>query len=183
MRRAARVCDALVESIDLLPTFLDALGADPIAQSHRLEGRSLLPWLRGETPEAWREIAFSEYDYSMFPAAVRLGVAPRDARLFMVADKRWKYVHAIGFRPMLFDMQSDPDEFRDLGADPAYAEERERLAAALSDWGLRMSQRTTISEQKIQQARGKSQRRGILIGVWDESEIPQDLWSSYRGGG
>ena len=177
------VCDAPVESIDLLPTFLDALGSDPITQSHRLEGRSLLPWLRGETPEAWREIAFSEYDYSMFPAAVRLGVAPRDARLFMAADNRWKYVHAIGFRPMLFDMQSDPDEFRDLGADPAYAGERERLAAALSDWGLRMSQRTTISEQKIQQARGKSQRRGILIGVWDESEIPQDLWSSYRGGG
>ncbi len=177
------ICDAPVESIDLLPTFLDALGSDPITQSHRLEGRSLQPWLRGETPEAWREIAFSEYDYSMFPAAVRLGVAPRDARLFMAADNRWKYVHAIGFRPMLFDMQSDPDEFRDLGADPAYAAERERLAAALSDWGLRMSQRTTMSEQRIQQARGKSQRRGILIGVWDESDIPQDLWSSYRGGG
>jgi len=177
------VCDALVESIDLLPTFLDCLGSDPAGQSHRLEGRSLLPWLRGKTASGWREIAFSEYDYSMLPAAARLGVAPRDARLFMATDTRWKYVHAVGFRPMLFDMQSDPDEFRDLGGDPAYAAERERLAAALSEWGLRMSQRTTVSEQRILAARGKSQRKGILIGVWDETDIPEDLWKAYGGGG
>ena len=120
----------------------------------------------------------------MFPAAVRLGVAPRDARLFMAADNRWKYVHAIGFRPMLFDMQSDPDEFRDLGADPAYAAERERLAAALSDWGLRhVAAHHDVGADKSAARAAKSQRRGILIGVWDESDIPQDLWSSYRGGG
>ena len=118
----------------------------------------------------------------MFPAAVRLGVAPRDARLFMAADKRWKYVHAVGFRPMLFDMQSDPDEFRDLGADPAYAAERERLAAALAEWGLRMSQRTTVSESRILNGRGKSQRKGILIGVWDEEDIPAEMWKAYLGG-
>ena len=41
------VCDALVETIDLAPTFLEALGADPAEQSHRLEGRSLMPFLRG----------------------------------------------------------------------------------------------------------------------------------------
>ena len=35
------VCDELVEAIDLVPTFLEALGADPAQQSHRLEGRSL----------------------------------------------------------------------------------------------------------------------------------------------
>jgi hypothetical protein len=40
-----------------------------------------------------------------------------------------------------------------------------------------------MSEQQILQARGKSQRRGILIGVWDESDIPRDLWSAYRGEG
>lgn len=35
------VCDELVETIDLVPTFIDALGGDLRAQSHRLEGRSL----------------------------------------------------------------------------------------------------------------------------------------------
>ena len=117
----------------------------------------------------------------MLPVAAKLGVEPRDARLFMVADQRWKYVHAIGFRPMLYDLQADPNEFRDLGADPAYAAERDRLAAALSQWGLRLSQRTTLSDAQIKARAGKSQRQGILIGVWDESDVPDELWSRYLG--
>ena len=44
------VCDELVESIDLIPTFLEALGADPAEQSHRLEGRSLLPFAARQRP-------------------------------------------------------------------------------------------------------------------------------------
>jgi arylsulfatase A-like enzyme len=129
----------------------------------------------------WRRYLFSEYDYSILPVAIRLGIEPRDARLFMVADRRWKYVHAPGFRPMLYDLDSDPDEFRDLGADPAHESERQRLAGALAEWGLRLSQRTTRSETQMKAARGKSQRRGILIGVWDESDVPDELWSSYLG--
>ena len=54
---------------------------------------------------------------------------------------------------------------------------------ALNAWGLRLSQRTTLSEQQMRDLRGKSQRRGILIGVWDESELPDELWSKYRGEG
>ena len=55
------------------------------------------------------------------PAAEKLGAAPRDAHLFMIADKRWKLIHAVGFRPMLFDLATDPDELHDLGADAAHA--------------------------------------------------------------
>ncbi len=175
-------CDALVEAIDLVPTFLEALGADPSLQSHRLEGRSLVPFLAGRPPAEWRRCVFSEYDYAMLPVATRLGVAPREARLFMVADRRWKYVHAPGFRPMLFDLETDPQELADLGADPAYEGERQRLAAELAAWGLRLSQRTTCSDAEIAAARGKSQRQGILIGVWDEADLPDELWSAYRGG-
>ena len=115
----------------------------------------------------------------MQPASTKLGVEPRDARLFMIADKRWKLVHAVGFRPMLFDLANDPNELHDRGADPACAGERARLEAALAQWGLRLSQRTTRSEQQIRNARGKSARRGILIGVWDEADIPAELWSGY----
>ena len=176
------VCDELVEAIDLAPTFLDALGADWRGQTHRLEGRSLLPFLHGQTPAQWRRYAVSEDDYSLLPVAAKLGLEPRDARLFMIADKRWKYVHAIGFRPMLYDLEADPDELRDLGADPALADERARLAAALHQWGLRQSQRTTRSEAEMLAARGEAPRHGILIGIWDESELPAELWSRYRGG-
>ncbi len=175
------VCDDLVESIDLVPTFLDWLGGDVVALSHRLEGRSLLPQLRGAPQEGWRGYVFSEYDYSLSQAARVLGVEPRNARLLMVADKQWKYVHAIGFRPMLFDLLSDPDELVDLGVSPEHEAVRVRMADVLHEWGLRFSQRTTRSEQQLINMRGRSQRKGILIGVWDEADIPAELWSGYPG--
>ena len=99
----------------------------------------------------------------------------------MIADKRWKLIHAIGFRPMLFDLVNDPDELNDLGADPAYAGERQRLETALARWGLRLSQRQTRSEQQIRAMRGRAERRGILIGVWDETDVAPELWSGYLG--
>ena len=107
-----------------------------------------------------------------------IGVAPRDAHLFMIADQRWKLIHAPGFRPILYDLEMDPNEFCDLGADPAFEDQRRRLMTALYAWGLRRSQRTTISEQQIRDRRGKSQRRGILIGVWDESDVPRNSGAS-----
>ncbi len=177
-----RSCDALVESIDLVPTFLDAMAVDWSQQSHRLEGRSLLPWLRGDRPSRWRQFAISEYNYAFLPVAERLGIAPGDASLFMIADRRWKLIHAPPLRPMLYDLENDADEFCDLGADPAYEAERLRLAGALAGWGLRSSQRTTRSDAEIVSSRGKSERRGILIGVWDEAELAGELWQKYLGG-
>jgi hypothetical protein len=82
---------------------------------------------------------------------------------------------------MLFDRVNDPLEVHDLGADPKFESERERLSAALAQWGLRVSQRTTRSEQQIDNARGKAERHGILIGVWDEADIPAELWNGYLG--
>jgi arylsulfatase A-like enzyme len=175
------VCDALVEAIDLAPTFLEAIAGDWRRQSHRLEGRSLLPWLRGEVPSPWRQFAVSEYNYASLPVAEKLGVAPRDACLFMITDQRWKLIHAPGFRPMLYDLENDPRELCDLGADAACEGERQRLAEALARWGLRLSQCITRSEDQIIATRGTSERRGILIGVWDEGELPAELWRTYRG--
>ena len=40
------VCDALVESIDLVPTFVEIAGGTP--RDEWLEGRSLMPFLRGK---------------------------------------------------------------------------------------------------------------------------------------
>ncbi len=120
----------------------------------------------------------------MLPVATRLGIEPRDARLFMVADKRWKYVHAVGFRPMLYDLGDRP---RRVPRPRRRSRIRGRAArgslAALDAWGLRLSQRTTRSEQQIRDRRGKSQRKGILIGVWDESDVPDELWVGYMGEG
>ncbi|MEP1206328.1 MAG: sulfatase-like hydrolase/transferase [Rhizobiaceae bacterium] len=179
------VCDELVESIDLAATFVEFGGGD--VPDHIIEGRSLMPFLRGEAPETWREYAISEYDYSATPMAANLGLAPKDARLFMVADKRWKFMHAEGngpdgpFRPMLFNLQNDPEEFHDLGASDAHQDIIELMYQRLGEWGRRMSQRTTRSEADIIKMRGGSRRTGIVLGTYDGSEVDPDWIIKYRG--
>jgi len=118
-------CDALTEAIDLAPTFVEAAGGK--VPDHILEGRSLTPYLHG-LPTDDRDYVISEFDYSATPQCVKLGLEPRDARLFMVFDGRYKLMHAEGgFRPMLFDLESDPDEFHDLAKSDAHQAEITRL--------------------------------------------------------
>ncbi len=172
-------CDALVESIDLAATFVEVAGGE--VPDHIIEGRSLLPFLRGENPD-WREYAISEFDYSVTPQAVKLGLEPRDARLFMVFDGRYKLMHAEGgFRPMLFDLQEDPQEFNDLAKEDNHAEHIDRLYGYLAQWGRRLAQRVTKSENDIKAMRGRSIRRGILPFLVDGSEVPPELTEFYRG--
>jgi len=172
-------CDALVESIDLAATFVEVAGGK--VPDHIIEGRSLLPWLRGETPD-WRRYAISEYDYSATPQCVKLGLEPRDARLFMVFDGRFKLIHAEGgFRPMLFDLETDPEEFHDLAKGTAHQAEIDRLYGCLANWGRRCAQRVTRSEDDIKAARGRSARRGILPFLVDGSEVPEALTEKLRG--
>jgi arylsulfatase A-like enzyme len=162
--------DRLAETIDALPTFLEALGL-PGAE-HRLEGRSLIPLLHGENPH-WRRYAISEYDYAFqAPARERLGQPIDRCRMTMVRSERWKYLAYDGFRPQLFDLLNDPQELRDLGEDPAYAAVREEHAGYLFEWVRGLKRRTTISHQEID-LRGQRFRYGepesekvVQIGVW-----------------
>ena len=89
----------------------------------------------------------------------------------MIFDGRFKVVHAEGFRPMLYDLETDPDELVDLGADPGHAAERERLQGALYAWYRRHHARTTISDEAILRRAGSELDRGIVIGFWDEDEL------------
>jgi arylsulfatase A-like enzyme len=179
-RTRGSICDALIEQIDLTSTFIDYAGGD--IPTHIVEGHSLRPFLLGDTPARWREFAVSEFDYSMLPIATQLGVASRDARLFMIADKRWKFVHAEGgFRPMLFDMKSDSQELHDLGDSPEHAEAIDTMYERLGTWARRPSQRTTMSETQLVAGRGKGRRKGIVQGLYDGSEIEAELLTKYRG--
>ncbi|WP_416759012.1 alkaline phosphatase family protein [Pseudomonas sp. BNK-6] len=168
--RRGSVDERLVETIDALPTFLDALGL-PGAE-HRLEGRSLIPLLHGATPD-WRRYAISEYDYAFqAPARERLGQPIDRCRMTMVRSERWKYLAYDGFRPQLFDLHNDPQELHDLGADPAYAAVREEHLGYLLEWLRGLKRRTTISHEEID-LRGQRFRYGepeseklVQIGVW-----------------
>ena len=146
------------------------LGKPP---DHILEGRSLMPLLRGGQPSDWRKVVFSEYDYCMQDVRLKLGQPIEQCRLFMVYDGRWKYIHASGFRPMLYDLQSDPDEFADLGEDPSCADVIARMQAALFDWALHPKGHITTSTEKIAAYAEKQLqvKGGILIGIWDEAEL------------
>jgi arylsulfatase A-like enzyme len=173
------VCDALVEAIDLAPTFLDA--ASDTSVPHILEGRSLIPWLHEDIPE-WRTYVVSDFDYSSTPQGKALGLDPMDCRLFMIFDGRFKLMHAEGgFRPMLFDLQTDPEEFHDLAKSEGHQTEIDRLYDHLADWGRRCSQRVTTSDDDIRAMRGASLRKGILPFLVDGSEVPEDLTAAYRG--
>lgn len=174
------VCDALVESIDLAPTFVDVAGAVP--DYHILEGESLLPILHGARTETLRDYVICEYDYSATPVAEQMDAGVRDAVMFCVTTKEWKLVHCEGgHRPILFDLKNDPLELVDLGDSDDHAEVIAAMYDKLFAWTRRQSQRTTRSEQQLIEMRTKTRKRGVVIGVYDENDTPLELTVHYRG--
>ncbi len=63
-----------ISNIDFVPTLLDICGVEK-PQEMRLDGRSLVPLLYGETPEDWRESVYSEIGYTR-----------------SVTTEEWKYI-------------------------------------------------------------------------------------------
>ena len=179
-------CDALVESIDLAATFTDWVAGD--VPDHIIEGRSLLPWLHGETPDAWRDFALIEYDYSMTAMREVVGVDVKDARLFALFDGRFKFIHFEGtregepIRPMLFDLREDPNELNDLARDAdAHGPLVADMMAKLGAWARRLSQRQTLSDEQIRAMTGKSRRRGVVLGAVGPEDVPEELTVKFRG--
>ena len=173
------VCDALVESIDLAPTFVQVAGGTPAG--HIMEGESLMPILHGQATDTKREFVLAEYDFSATPLAERLGLDVRDANMFMIADARWKMVHCqSGHRPILFDLQSDPDELVDLGDSPDHAQVITMMYDRLNHWARRPAARTTRSAAQLAEMRTSSRGRGIVLGVYDENDTPLEITTMYR---
>lgn len=177
--------DALVEMIDLAPTFLDFLGGRP--KPHVLEGLSLMPLLHGAAEDWPRRHALSEYDFAADAARLRLGTPVQDSRMVMVTDGRFKLVEVPGQRPMLFDLAADPQELCDIGADPAQGPVIETLRAAILRWYRAGRNRITVADDWFTAADGDLRRgadpvlrSGVIIGYWDEEELSraQDLLSA-----
>lgn len=103
---SAKVCHTPVSLVDLYPTILHAAGL-PV-EDRTLPGRSLLDLSNSaDDPE---RLAFSEYHAMGSPSGA-----------YMIRQGRYKYHYYVGYPSELFDVESDPDEVRDLAADPAYA--------------------------------------------------------------
>ncbi|WP_404926749.1 alkaline phosphatase family protein [Mesorhizobium sp. ORM16] len=182
--------DALVEMIDLAPTFLDFFGGK--AKPHILEGRSLLPLLAGQDVK-WRRHAVSEYDYGGDAARLKLAMPVADCKLYMITDGRFKLVHGEGLAPMFFDLNGDPDELRDLGTEASAAADIERLRQALFRWLALPNNRITAAEEWLTGNDDKIRHfdpliePGVLIGYWDEAELAEQherrrRWLSRESG-
>ena len=84
----------------------------------------------------------------------------------MVRTEAWKFVHWEGFRPQLFDVERDPRELRDLGADPAHDVVRAQMRERLFDWLASLKRRTTVTEERVEARTDAHRAHGIHIGIW-----------------
>lgn len=169
----------LVESIDFAPTFVEVAGGKP---SYLLEGRSLVPLLHrdpnmeGETDIPWRDFAVSETDMTDREARLILGLEADECWGTMIATERWKYIAFRSFRPMLFDLEKDPQEQHDLGDDPAYETVRQEMEGHLRSWSMRQ-QRSTVSDEQASAAvfNWAREKRGVLIGINSADDLPEEV--------
>ena len=163
-----RVEEKPVQAIDLIPTFIDALGGD--VPDHRLEGISLMPILTGDGDASAltdRDIVVSEIDYAHRGARLELGRDVNECRGWMLFDGRWKYVAFQGFRPQLFDLENDPEELRDLGEDPASEEILRRFNDRLFQWVTSDRKiRATLSDAEVSARTDSWQKKGVIFGEW-----------------
>lgn len=116
------VSDALVINPDFAPTFLAAAGLPVPAD---MQGRSLLPILAGERPPDWRTSFYYRYyhDPGHHNTRAHYGVRTATHKLihFWKLDE-WE----------MYDLATDPEELRNLYADPAQATTVARLKAELA---------------------------------------------------
>ena len=107
--KAGRKTDARGSHLDLFPTLLDIAGATGVPDG-QIDGKSLLPLLRGETDESPHERLFHIWDRH----------APSINSRWAVAGPRYKLVG-----DELYDLETDPGEQRDV------ASQKPEIAASL----------------------------------------------------
>ncbi len=146
--RGGQITDALVSQIDLFPTLLDLLG---IERRPWLQGRSLMPLIRGEADEV-NDAVFAEVTY-------HAAYEPQRA----VRTRRYKYIrrfdgrdrpvlpniddspsksllleHGLANRPVpeeaLYDLVFDPQEARNVASDLRLFPVLRDMRARLEQW-------------------------------------------------
>jgi arylsulfatase A-like enzyme len=113
----------IVSLIDFAETFLDVAGL-PIPAD--MQGKSIVPLLKGSVPADWRTSLY--YHYYEYPVPHR--VRPH----YGVITDRFKLIHY--YKPdvddwELLDREKDPTEMKNFYSDPAYAETVKKLHVEL----------------------------------------------------
>jgi N-acetylglucosamine-6-sulfatase len=128
---AGSTSDALAQNLDFASTFLEAAGVAPPAD---LQGRSLVPVLRGElgADETLRDAAYYRYEESRGAHTVprHEGVATREAKLIRYLDLLDDEGDAI---LELYRLDVDPEERDNLAGRPEHAELERSMLDRLDD--------------------------------------------------
>ncbi|MBN1808215.1 MAG: sulfatase-like hydrolase/transferase [Planctomycetes bacterium] len=89
-----------VSQLDIFPTVAEAVGLE---RPPDFRGMSLMPLCHGDAGAPRHDFVLSEFHANGAPAG-----------MFSISDGRYKYVECVGERPMLFDLENDPQELDDL---------------------------------------------------------------------
>ena len=112
------VAPQFMANIDLAPTFLDLAG---VAVPDWMQGRSLVPLLRGESPADWRSSVYYRYYHDPGDHDTRAHYGVRTATHKLIHYWRkdaWE----------MYDLAADPQELHNLLFDPAEAAQPEVAA-------------------------------------------------------
>jgi arylsulfatase A-like enzyme len=111
----------LVQNLDFAETFLDMAG---LKAPPEMQGKSLVPLLKGKTPADWRKSIY--YHYYEYPAVHMV------QRHYGVRTPRYKLIHYyLAGEWELFDLEKDPGERKSVYAEPGYARVVKDLKAEL----------------------------------------------------
>ena len=112
----------MVQNLDFAETFLDMAG---LTIPLEMQGQSLIPLLKGKTPENWRKSIY--YHYYEYPGAH--SVQKHNG----IRTERYKLInyYELGEKE-LFDLHLDPQEMKSVYNDPEYAEIQTRLEQELA---------------------------------------------------
>jgi arylsulfatase A-like enzyme len=134
-KTAGTTVDRFTEAVDVAPTIVELAGGK---SPPWLDGRSLVPFLRGAKTPHWRDCAHWEFDFRSVAkgeAEAHFGLRPQQCNLAVIRSEQFKYVHFGGrLPPLLFDLTDDPGELRDRAADPLYRSTRLDFAERLLAW-------------------------------------------------
>ncbi len=136
------IVDRFTESIDLLPTIVEAM-EQPIPV--QCDGSSLMPFLRGEKLSRWRDGVVFEFDFRDVGNAngfrQRHGLRLDQCGLASFRDERFQYVHFPALPPLLFDLQADPWCFTNIAEHPSSAPIVRDYAQRLLSWRMEAGER------------------------------------------
>lgn len=104
-----------VSTMDVTPTIADLVGIDLGEVTPWTDGESLVPIAAGGARKVPVRIEY----------AAEASIAP----LVALREGAFKYVHCEVDPPLLFDLDADPNELRNLANDPAHADIAARMAA------------------------------------------------------